>query len=309
MQIYLPIAEMSVNIFLLLGLGGGVGFLSGMFGVGGGFLMTPLLIFIGIPPAVAVGSEANQIAASSMSGVIAHWRRKAVDFKMGGVLLAGGIVGSLVGVNLFAFLRTVGQVDLLISLSYVVFLGIVGSLMLWESLRALWRERTGVVRRGKRNRHTWVHGLPFKMRFRKSGLYISAIPPLAIGFLVGVLAAIMGVGGGFIMVPAMIYILGMPTSVVVGTSLFQILFVTAFTTVLHAGQNQTVDVVLALLLLIGAVVGAQFGAQVGHRLKGEQLRALLALIVVAVCVKLGFDLVVTPAELYSITSPLSSGGH
>ncbi|MGB0920301.1 MAG: sulfite exporter TauE/SafE family protein [Alphaproteobacteria bacterium] len=301
MQIYLPIAEMSVSIFLLIGLGGGVGFLSGMFGVGGGFLMTPLLIFIGVPPTVAVASEANQIVASSVSGVIAHWRRQGVDFKMGFVLLVGGTVGSFFGVALFRLLRELGQVDLLISISYVLFLGVVGSMMLVESVRALLRQRGQAVIRKKRRTHNWTHGLPLRMRFRKSGLYISAIPPFVIGMLVGVLAAIMGVGGGFIMVPAMIYILGMPTNVVVGTSLFQILFVTAFTTMLHAGTNQTVDAVLAILLLLGAVVGAQFGAAAGLKLKGEQLRALLAALVVGVCVKLAYDLVVMPDDLYSLT--------
>ncbi|HEY5598744.1 MAG TPA: sulfite exporter TauE/SafE family protein, partial [Kiloniellales bacterium] len=251
MQIYLPIAEMSVNIFLLLGMGGGVGFLSGLFGVGGGFLMTPLLIFIGVPPAVAVGTEANQIVASSVSGVLAHWRRGNVDFKMGFVLLLGGFAGSTLGVGLFSFLRELGQIDLVISLSYVVFLGIIGGLMFLESLRAMRRRKAAAGQRRKLHQHIWIHGLPLKMRFRRSKLYISALMPLAIGFLVGVLSAIMGVGGGFIMVPAMIYLLGMPTSVVVGTSLFQIIFVTANVTFLQAYANQTVDVVLALLLLTG----------------------------------------------------------
>ena len=297
MQIYLPIAEISVNAFLLLGLGGGVGFLSGLFGVGGGFLMTPLLIFIGIPPAVAVATEANQIVASSVSGVLAHWRRAAVDFKMGGVLLVGGVIGSIGGVQLFAFLRGIGQIDLVISLCYVLFLGIIGGLMFIESVRAAIRSRKAIPTRVK---HTWVHRLPFKMRFRKSKLYISAIAPLVIGAMVGVLAAIMGVGGGFIMVPAMIYVLGMPTNVVVGTSLFQIIFVTATVTFLQSVQNQTVDVVLALLLLTGGVIGAQFGSRVGARLKGEHLRALLALMVLAVCAKLAFDLVTTPDDLFTV---------
>jgi len=305
MQIYLPIAEMSVSIFLLLGLGAGVGFLSGMFGVGGGFLMTPLLIFIGIPPPVAVGTEANQIVASSTSGVIAHMRRGTVDFKMGTILLLGGSLGAGLGVILFKLLREIGQVDLIISLAYVVFLGTIGTLMLVESVNVIRRRRKGVTLRRKKNQHLWIHGLAFKMRFRKSGLYISAIPPFVLGMLVGILSAIMGVGGGFIMVPAMIYLLNMPTNVVIGTSLFQIIFVTGFTTILHAGTNQTVDVVLALLLLIGAVVGAQFGARVGVRLRGEQLRALLALMVLAVCAKLGVDLVVEPQELFS----LGTGGH
>jgi uncharacterized membrane protein YfcA len=302
MQIYLPIAEMSVNIFLLLGMGASVGFLSGMFGVGGGFLMTPLLIFTGLPPTVAVATEANQIVASSVSGAMAHWRRKAVDFKMGGVLLAGGAVGSICGVALFSRLKELGQIDLFISLCYVLFLGVVGSLMLYESLQSIRHARAGQLPPRRRpGTHTWVHGLPFKMRFRRSKLYISAIPPLAIGFLVGVLAAIMGVGGGFIMVPAMIYVLRMPTNVVVGTSLFQIVFVTALVTILHATNTQTVDALLALLLLTGGVVGAQLGVRVGVRLKGEQLRAILALLVLAVCLKLGLDLVITPDDLFSLS--------
>ena len=300
MHIYLPIAEMSVNVFLLLGMGVGVGMLSGIFGVGGGFLMTPLLIFIGVPPPVAVGTEANQIVASSVSGVMAHWRRGNVDLKMGIVLLVGGLLGSSFGVWLFRELRTLGQIDLVIKLSYVVFLGIIGALMLIESARAIRRSQSATAPRRKLHQHNFLHGLPFKMRFRQSKLYISALLPLGVGFLVGILAAIMGVGGGFVMVPAMIYLLGMPTSVVVGTSLFQIIFVTANATFLQSYLNQTVDVVLALLLLIGAVVGAQFGTKVGAYLKGEQLRGLLALMVLAVCVKLAFDLFSTPVDPYSL---------
>ncbi len=303
MQIYLPIAEISVNIFLILGLGGGVGFLSGVFGVGGGFLMTPLLIFIGIPPAVAVATEANQIVASSVSGVLAHWKRGNVDFKMGIALLVGGVIGSSVGVVLFAFLRGLGQLDLVIKLSYVVFLGIIGTLMLIESLNAMRRSKNQTAK--KKHSHNWMHGLPFKMRFRRSRLYISVLLPISIGILVGLLAAIMGVGGGFVMVPAMIYLLGMPTAVVVGTSLFQIIFVTANVTVLQAVNTQTVDVVLALLLLSGGVLGAQVGARVGVKLKGEQLRSLLALMVLMVCVKIGYDLMATPAEIFT----LGLGGH
>ncbi|WP_298910218.1 sulfite exporter TauE/SafE family protein [uncultured Aliiroseovarius sp.] len=305
MQIYLPIAEVSVNAFLLLGLGGIVGILSGMFGVGGGFLMTPLLFFIGIPPAVAVATEANQIVASSFSGVLAHLKRKTVDLRMGCVLLVGGLIGAALGVQLFNALKAIGQVDLLVKLSYVVFLGIIGSLMFVESLRAIMKSRKG----GgvpKRRKHTWVHNLPFKMKFRTSGLYISVIPPVLVGVLVGILAAIMGVGGGFIMVPAMIYLLGMPTKVVVGTSLFQIIFVTAFTTLLHATTNFTVDMGLAVLLLIGGVIGAQIGAQIGVRLKAEQLRVLLAIMVLAVCGKLGLDLLIQPAELFELGAV---GGH
>ena len=298
MQIYLPIAEVSVNAFLLLGLGGIVGVLSGMFGVGGGFLMTPLLFFIGIPPAVAVATEANQIVASSFSGVLAHLRRKTVDLRMGTVLLIGGLVGAGLGVILFNYLKSLGQVDLLVKLCYVVFLGVIGGLMFIESLRAIRNTRRGTP--PKRKKHGWVHGLPFKMRFRTSGLYISVIPPLLVGVVVGVLAAIMGVGGGFIMVPAMIYLLGMPTKVVVGTSLFQIIFVTAFTTLLHATTNYTVDMVLAVLLLVGGVVGAQFGAILGAKLKAEQLRILLAIMVLVVCGKLATDLLIQPTELFTI---------
>jgi len=303
MDIYLPIAEVSVNLFLLLGLGGAVGFLSGVFGVGGGFLMTPLLIFIGIPPPVAVGSEATQILASSSSGVLAHMRRGNVDVRMGMVLVAGGFMGSALGVWLFAMLRQVGQIDLVISLCYVVFLGTVGGLMLVESLGTLVRRRTRPGTFSKRHRHLWLHGLPLKMRFHRSRLYISALLPMALGFFVGILAAIMGVGGGFLMVPAMIYLLGMPTAVVVGTSLLQIACVTAVTTFLHAVNNYTVDVVLALSLIVGGVIGAQLGTSVGAWLRGDQLRVLLALLVLAVCVKIGYDMIATPVDLYSLAPP------
>ncbi len=304
MQIFLPIAEVSVNAFLLLGLGGLVGILSGMFGVGGGFLMTPLLFFIGIPPAVAVATEANQIVASSFSGVLAHLKRKTVDLRMGSVLLVGGLVGAALGVVVFNYLKAQGQVDLLVKLCYVLFLGVIGSLMFVESLNAIRNTKRGAP--PARKKHNWIHKLPFKMRFRVSGLYISVIPPLLVGLIVGILAAIMGVGGGFIMVPAMIYLLGMPTKVVVGTSLFQIIFVTAFTTMLHATTNFTVDVVLAVLLLVGGVIGAQIGTRIGVKMKAEQLRILLAIMVLAVCGKLAFDLLVTPSELYNIAA---AGGH
>ncbi len=302
MQIYLPIAEMSVNVFWLLGLGGGVGYLSGLFGVGGGFLMTPLLIFIGVPPAVAVATEANQIVAASVSGVLAHWRRANVDFKMGGVLLAGGLLGSTFGVWLYSLLRELGQLDLVIALAYVAFLGIIGSLMLVEAARTIRRRRRPSGAARKLHQHTWLHGLPFKLRFRKSKLYISAILPLGVGLFVGVLAAIMGVGGGFVMVPAMIYLLGMPTAVVVGTSLFQIIFVTANVTFLQAVNNQTVDVVLAAMLLTGGVIGAQLGSRHTGKLPGEYLRGLLALLVLLVCGKLIFDLVAEPDDIYSLGS-------
>ncbi len=300
MQIYLPIAEISLNVFLLSGMGGAVGFLSGLFGVGGGFLMTPLLIFTGVPPAVAVATEANQVVAASVSGVLAHWRRGNVDFKMGAVLLVGGVGGSAFGVWLYSILRGLGQLDLVIALSYVIFLAIIGSLMLVESGRAILRKSNSVTGARKLHQHTWLHGLPFKMRFRKSKLYISALLPLLIGFLVGILSAIMGVGGGFMLVPAMIYLLGMPTITVVGTSLFQIIFVTATVTFLQAAHNQTVDVMLALILLTGSVIGAQFGSRFAGRLPGEQLRGLLALMVLAVAIKIIFDLVTQPADLFSL---------
>jgi len=301
MQVYLPIAEVSVNVFLLLGLGGIVGVLSGMFGVGGGFLITPLLFFIGIPPAVAVATGTNQIVASSFSAVLAHLKRKTVDLKMGAVLLAGGLIGAALGVKLFAALKAIGQVDLLVQLSYVGFLGVIGLLMFVESLRAIRRARKpgGHI---QRKSHTWIHALPLKVKFRTSGLYLSVIPPLVVGALVGVLSAIMGVGGGFIMVPAMIYLLGMPTKVVVGTSLFQIIFVTGFSTIMHAITDYSVDMALALFLLLGGVIGAQIGARMGARLKAEQLRILLAILVLAVCGKLALDLLIQPSELYSITA-------
>jgi hypothetical protein len=300
MHLYLPIAEVSVNVFLLLGLGGTVGFLSGLFGVGGGFLMTPLLILIGISPAVAVGTEACQIVASSVSGAIAHWRRRNVDIKMGLVLLAGGFVGSTFGVWLFKLLRALGQIDLVISLLYVVLLGVLGALMLQESVRTIFKRRRAKQTARKLHQHTFLHGLPLKMRFRRSKLYISALLPLAVGFAVGILAAIMGVGGGFLMVPAMIYLLGMPTSVVVGTSLFQIVFVTANVTFLQAYQNQTVDIVLGLVLIAGGVIGAQIGTRAGTRLRGEELRGLLAAMVLIVSAVLAYQLLAPPEELYSL---------
>lgn len=304
MQLYLPIAEVSVDAFLILGLGGIVGFLSGMFGVGGGFLITPLLFFIGVPPAVAVATGANQVVASSVSGVLAQMKRKAVDFRMGTVLLAGGVAGSAVGIWVFQLMTAAGQIDLFVQLSYVLFLGLIGAMMLQESLRSLMRSRNVNAPVRRSHVHSWVHRLPLKMKFRTSGLYISVIPPVLVGALVGFLAAIMGVGGGFIMVPAMIYLLGMPTKVVIGTSLFQIIFVTAFTTVMHAVTNQSVDMLLALVLIIGGVVGAQIGARVGVRLKAEQLRILLSLLVLAVSARIAGDLLLRPAEVYSVTAGL-----
>ncbi|MGO1119442.1 sulfite exporter TauE/SafE family protein [Rhodovibrionaceae bacterium A322] len=299
MQIYLPIAEMSVDVFLLLGLGGLIGFLSGLFGVGGGFLMTPLLIFIGIPPAIAVATQSNHVVASSVSGVLAQWKRGNVDVKMGTVLLVGGFIGSTLGVALFSFLRGLGQIDLVINFCYVILLGTVSFLLILEGSRSLLRRRRKTGPR-KAHVHNWAHGLPLKTRFRKSRLYISALLPAGMGFLVGLLSAIMGVGGGFLLVPLMIYVLGMPTAVVVGTSLFQIIFVSANVTFLQASQNQTVDLVLALLLVVGGVVGAQFGGRLGARLPGDVMRVLLGLLILGVAVKLLFDMVITPEDIYSL---------
>lgn len=269
--------------------------------------MTPLLIFSGIPPAVAVGTEAAQIVASSASGAIAQYRRKNVDIKMGIILLTAGICGSMVGVQVVKILRAQGQFELLVSIVYVVFLGLIGSLMLIESLNTMRKTKAGKGSARRPGQHSWIHGLPMKIRFHRSKLYISAVPPILIGLVVGFMSAIMGVGGGFIIVPAMIYLLRMPTSVVVGTSLFQVVFVTAATTILHAVTNMTVDIVLALLLMAGGVIGAQFGAVAGEKLKGEQLRFLLAGLVLLVGLRMGWDLFVPPSELFSISSVV--GGH
>ena len=303
MSIYLPIAEMNVNILLIIFIGMLVGGLSGLFGVGGGFLMTPLLIFLGIPPAVAVGTEAPHVLASSISGAIAHWRRRNVDIKMGFILLLGGIAGSTVGVNIFKILIGFGQVDLIIQLLFIFFLGLVGFSMLFESARTTIKKyRTTSTIRTKLHQHSWLHGLPFKMRFHRSKLYISTIPPLLIGFIVGILSAMMGVGGGFIMIPAMVYILGMSTNVVVGTSLFQIIFVTANSTFFQSYLNQTVDIVLATLMIVGGVIGAQIGARLGTRIRAEYLRGALAFIVLMVCLKIFLDLTLTPNELFSLSN-------
>ncbi|HUO90910.1 MAG TPA: sulfite exporter TauE/SafE family protein [Rhizomicrobium sp.] len=300
MEIYLPIAEMSVHWLVVLGMGGAIGFLSGMFGVGGGFLLTPLLIFYGVPSAIAVATTSSHITASSISGAIAQWRKRALDLKMGGVMSAGGLAGTVFGVWLFTYMRRLGQMDLLVSTSYVLLLGIVGTLMLNESISAL-RAAQGGTATPRRMQHTWLHRLPLKVRFRESRLYISVIPPVVIGFFVGILSAIMGVGGGFVIVPAMIYLLRMPTNVVMGTSLFQIIIVTAATTMLQATTNFSVDMVLALLLIIGGVVGAQFGVRVGARLRGEQLRLLLALLVLAVCIRLFLGLILPPDDPFSVS--------
>jgi uncharacterized membrane protein YfcA len=302
LDIYLPIAGVSLDVAGLFILGTAVGLLSGVFGVGGGFLLTPLLIFIGVPPAVAVASSANQLVGASVSGALAHWRRGNLDILMGALMLAGGLAGSALGVWLFALWRRQGHIELVISLSYAALLSALGAVMLLESTRAWLRRRRPGTSHRKLHQHTWFHGLPFKLRFRRSKLYISALLPIFLGFGVGVLSAVMGVGGGFIMVPAMIYLLGMPTVMVPGTSLFQIIFVSATVTILQAVANNTVDVVLALVLLVGGVIGAQIGTRWGAKLRGEQLRLLLALIVLAVATKLVFDLTVRPDNLFSISA-------
>jgi uncharacterized protein len=278
-----------------------VGFLSGMFGVGGGFLMTPLLVFSGIPSTVAVATTLSHVTASSMSGALAQWRKGAIDFTMAGVMVAGGLVGTLLGVWLFALMRRQGQMDLIVSLTYVIMLGSIGTIMLRESLTTLQAYRSGVTPSSRPVNHVWIHRLPLKMRFRQSRLYISVIPPIALGFFVGALGAIMGIGGGFIIVPAMIYLLRMPTNVVMGTSLVQIIALTAVTTVLQATSNYSVDIVLALLLVIGGVIGAQLGVRAGSKLRGEQLRLLLAVVVLSVCLGLLWGLVANPRDVYSLT--------
>jgi uncharacterized membrane protein YfcA len=297
LDFYLPIAEVSVNAPLLVALGAAVGFISGMFGIGGGFLMTPILVLLGIPAPVAVASLASHVAASSTSSVISYTRARAVDFRMGGVLAAGGAAGSILGVEVFRWLRLIGQADLVVALSYLIFLGVIGGLMLTESLGSILRARRGDPPPPRRDkRPPWLYGLPLKLRFPRSRLYISVIPPVALGVFVGVLSAVMGVGGGFILVPAMVYLLRMPAGVVVGTSLFQIIITTTLTSVLQAGRNQTVDIVLATLLLVGGVLGAQLGAKASSRFRAEELRAVLALIVLAVGLRMGLGLFLTPSD-------------
>ncbi|HXS07949.1 MAG TPA: sulfite exporter TauE/SafE family protein [Rhizomicrobium sp.] len=301
MEIYLPIAEMSVQWIVILSMGLGVGFLSGLFGVGGGFLLTPLLVFYGIPSGVAVATTLSHITASSISGAVAQWKKRAIDFKMAGVMMLGGLAGTGAGVWLFAIMRRAGQMDLVVSLTYVPMLGIVGGIMLNESVKTLRAQARGnAPARIHPTNHVWIHGLPLKARFRQSRLYISIIPPLVIGFLVGVMSAIMGVGGGFIIVPAMIYLLRMPTNVVIGTSLVQIIGVAVVTTMLQATSNYAVDIVLAAILVVGGVIGAQFGVRAGAKLRGEQIRLLLALLVLGVALRLLWGLVITPSDVYSI---------
>jgi uncharacterized membrane protein YfcA len=300
-QIYLPIADLPVNVFVILALGLIVGFISGMFGIGGGFLMTPLLIFLGISPAVAVASVTSHIAASSMSGAISYWRRRAIDVALAFMLLAGGIIGTAFGVWLFTFLRAIGQLDITIGISYVLLLGIVGGLMVVESIRAIIRVQQGKpVELRRPGSHIWIHGLPFKVRFKRSRIYVSAIPVWGIGFIIGFIGAVMGIGGGFLLVPMLIYLLRVPTATVIGTSMVLTLITMASATVMHAATNHLVDAVLAFILMIGGVIGAQFGARAGQKMRGERLRLLLGLLVLAVCIRFAFNLILAPTDVYSL---------
>ena len=301
MQIYLPIADLPVNVFVILAMGLAVGFISGMFGIGGGFLMTPLLIFLGVTPAVAVASVTGHIAASSMSGAISYWHRKAIDLALAFMLLAGGIVGTAFGVWLFTMLRAIGQLDITIGVSYVLLLSIVGALMVTESLRAIFRARQGKpVDLRRPGSHTWIHGLPLKLRFKRSRIYVSAIPVWGIGFIIGFVGAVMGIGGGFLLVPMLIYVLRVPTATVIGTSMVLTLVTMASATVMHAAVNHLVDALLALFLMVGGVVGAQFGARAGQKMSGERLRLLLGLLVLAVGIRFAVNLVLPPETLYSV---------
>jgi hypothetical protein len=300
-EIYLPIADLPVNVFLLLAMGLTVGFVSGMFGIGGGFLMTPMLIFIGISPAVAVATASTHIAASSFSGAMSYFRRRAIDFALAGWLLSGGIAGTVAGVWLFTTLRGLGQLDIVVSLSYLLLLVSVGSLMVAEGLRAMMRAQQGrPVELRRPGSHTWIHGLPFKIRFKKSKIYVSAIPVCAIGLIMGFIGAILGVGGGFLLVPMLIYFLRVPTSVVIGTSMVLTLVTMASATILHGVTNHLVDAVLALILMVGGVTGAQFGARAGQKTRSDLLRLLLGILVLAVGLRFAYDLIIAPQDLYVI---------
>jgi len=301
LQIYLPIADLPVNIFLVFGMGLTVGFISGMFGIGGGFLMTPLLIFIGISPAVSVASVTSHIAASSFTGAINYWRKRAVDISLALMLLAAGIVGTAAGVWLFTMLRAVDQLDLVIGLSYVTLLTTVGALMINEGVQAELRARRGGPATLRRpGSHTFVHGLPLKMRFKRSKIYVSVIPVWGIGFMIGFIGAVLGIGGGFLLVPMLIYFLRVPTATVIGTSMVMTLITMTSATVMHAATNHLVDAVLALILMVGGVIGAQFGAHTGQRMRAERLRLLLGLLVFMVGMRFAYELIVQPNELYSI---------
>jgi len=301
LQIYLPIAELSVNLFFLVGIGGAVGFLSGLFGVGGGFLLTPLLIFSGVPTSVAVASVTGQVVAASTSGALSHYRRGGIDLHLAMYLILSGILGAFGGVAAFSMLRATGQLDLVIALGFLILLGFVGILMLQESVRAILKQRKGVVARDRLpSQHSWIHGLPWRVRFKKSRLYISVLPVLAIGLFIGFVGSLLGIGGGFVMVPALVYMLRVPGNMVIGTSLAQVVAMMAATTIMHAVQSQSVDILLAFCLMVGGTAGAQFGAAAGQHLRGEQLRGLLALLVLAVAIRFGLSLVLSPSDVYSM---------
>lgn len=308
MQVYLPIAELSMNLFFLVGIGGAVGFLSGLFGVGGGFLLTPLLIFSGVPSSVAVASVTGQVVAASTSGALSYYRRGQIDLHLAMYLVLSGVLGAFGGVATFQVLRAAGQLDLVISLGFLILLGFVGTLMLIEAARAIMKRRAGIVVREKLpNQHNWFHGLPWRVRFKKSRLYISVIPVLVLGLAIGFVGSLLGIGGGFILVPALVYILRMPGNMVIGTSLLQVVAMMAATTILHAVSSQSVDILLAFCLMVGGTVGAQFGASAGKYLRGEQLRALLAILVLAVAIRFGISLVMTPGDVYS-TAVIGASG-
>lgn len=308
MQIYLPIAALSMNLFFLVGIGGAVGFLSGLFGVGGGFLLTPLLIFSGVPSSVAVASVTGQVTAASTSGALAYWRRGGIDLHLAMYLILSSMIGVVAGVWTFAALRVSGQLDLVITLGYLLLLGALGSIMMNEAVRSLLKRRAGVVVPDKRpSQHNWMHGLPLRIRFKRSRLYISVVPVLAIGVSVGFIGALLGVGGGFILVPALVYLLRVPGNLVVGTSLLQVLVMMAATTVLQAVQSQSVDIMLSFALMVGGTIGAQFGASAGQYLRGDQLRFLLAVLVLAVAARFGLTLVLPPSDPFSLAI-LGAGG-
>jgi len=307
-QVYLPIAELSMNLFFLVGIGGAVGFLSGLFGVGGGFLLTPLLIFSGVPSSVAVASVTGQVVAASTSGALSYYRRGQIDLHLSIYLVTASVLGSFAGVWIFQLLRAAGQLDLFISLGFLILLGFIGTLMMVESLRSIMKRRAGIVVREKLpNQHNWFHGLPWRVRFKRSRLYISVVPVLMLGFFIGIVGSLLGIGGGFILVPALVYLLRVPGNMVIGTSLLQVVAMMAATTVLHAVTSQSVDILLAFCLMIGGTVGAQFGASAGRYLRGEQLRALLALLVLAVAVRFGLSLVLPPSDVFSM-AVMGAGG-
>ncbi|MEQ1770024.1 MAG: sulfite exporter TauE/SafE family protein [Devosia sp.] len=308
MQIYLPIAELSMNVFFLIGIGGAVGFLSGLFGVGGGFLLTPLLIFSGVPVPVAVASVTGQVAAASTSGALSYYRRGGIDLHLALYLILSSTIGAMAGVATFSFLRAAGQLDLFIAFAYLILLGSVGTLMLTEAIRTLMKRRAGIVVRDKLpSQHNWTHGLPMRIRFKKSRLYISVLPVLGIGLFIGWVGALLGIGGGFILVPALVYLLRVPGNVVIGTSLLQVVAMMCVTLILHALQSQSVDIVLAFCLMLGGTVGAQFGASAGKYLRGDQLRALLAILVLVVALRFGLTLVLPPSDAFSM-AVLGAGG-